>query len=170
VARYRIFPERARLEAEARSSLHPIRAETTGLQGWFEAELNDDRFDAKVPPSGRIELDVDRLKTGNPLYDMEIARRLESRKYPFVRGEVREIRELDSSGRYAVQGDLTLHGVTRPVEGEVRLRVADPRTVEIDGEMRLDMREFGLEPPRVLMLKVYPDVRVRGRVAAEREG
>jgi hypothetical protein len=32
------------------------------------------------------------------------------------------------------------------------------------------MRHFDLEPPRVLMLKVYPEVRVRGRVVAEREG
>ena len=60
-------------------------------------------------------------------------------------------------------GELEFHGVTRPVEGEVRLRVVDERTVEIEGERVFDLRDYGLEPPRILMLKVYPEVRVRGQ-------
>jgi polyisoprenoid-binding protein YceI len=169
VARYRIVPERSRLEAEARSSLHPIRAETTGLEGYFEAELAGDRFGPAVAPTGCVEIDAERLKTGNFLYDGELGRRLETRKYPRIRGEVRGVQAIDSGSRHAVRGALTFHGVTRPVEGEVRVRSVGERTVEIEGELVLDMRHFDLEPPRVLMLKVYPEVRVRGRVVAERE-
>jgi hypothetical protein len=32
-----------------------------------------------------------------------------------------------------------------------------------------DMRDFQLDPPRLLMLKVHPQVRVRGRLVAVRE-
>jgi len=169
VARYHILPERSRLAAEARSSLHPIRIETTGLEGWFEAELVGNRFDPGVSPKGCVEIPAARLKTGNPLYDRELERRLEVRRYPDVRGEVREVRELDPSGRYLVRGELSFHGATCTVDGEVRLRVVDARHVEVDGEQVIDMRRFGLDPPRILMLKVYPEVRVRGWVVAERE-
>jgi polyisoprenoid-binding protein YceI len=170
MARYRIVPERSRIEAEARSSLHPIRVETVGLEGYFDAEIVGARLDPSGPPSGCVEIDADRLKTGNGLYDRELERRLEIRKYPRIRGEVRGMREVDSGRRYVVRGDLTFHGVTHPEEGEVGLRTLDERTVEIEGQLIIDMRNFGLEPPRLLMLKVEPDVRVRGRVVAQREG
>jgi polyisoprenoid-binding protein YceI len=68
-----------------------------------------------------------------------------------------------------VLGQLEFHGVARPVEGEVRLRVVDERTLEIEGERVFDLRDYGLEPPRILMLKVYPEVRVRAQVIAEQE-
>lgn len=170
MARYRIVPERSRIEAEARSSLHPIRVETVGLEGYFDAEIVGDRLDPSGPPSGCVEIDADRLKTGNGLYDLELERRLEIRKYPRIRGEVRGMREVDSGRRYVVRGELTFHGVTHPEEGEVGLRTLDERTVEIEGQLIIDMRNFGLEPPRLLMLKVEPDIRVRGRVVAQREG
>jgi polyisoprenoid-binding protein YceI len=168
VARYRILPERSRIVAEARSSLRPIRADTTGLQGHFEAELTGGRLGA-TPPHGQVELAVQCLKTGNPLYDYQIERRLDARRYPRIRGEVREWHEIDA-GRYRVKGALSFHGVTRVLEGEVRLRIVDERTVEFDGERVFDIRDFGLEPPHFLMLKVHPEVRVRGHVLAEREG
>jgi len=169
MARYRIVPSRSRIEAEARSSVHPIHVETEGLEGYFEAEVSGDRIDASVTPSGRVELDAERLKTGNGLYDRELERRLEMRKFPRIRGEVRGMREVDSGRRYLVRGDLTFHGVTHAVEGEVGLRSLDERTVEIEGHQVIDMRNFGLEPPRFLMLKVYPEIQVRGRVVARRE-
>ena len=167
MARYRIVPERSRIQAEARSSLHPIRVDTTGLEGGFEAEVADGRVDPGSVRGGWVEIDADRLKTGNGLYDRELERRLETRKYPRIRGEVRGMRALD--GRYTVRGDLSFHGQTHPVEGEVQLRSVDERTVEITGEQVFDMRQFGLEPPRLLMLKVHPEIHVRGSVIALRE-
>jgi polyisoprenoid-binding protein YceI len=169
VARYRIVPERSRLTAEARSSLHPIHVETTGLRGGFEAELVDGGFAAGTAPTGHVELDAKRLKTGNGLYDGELERRLETRKFRVVGGDVREVTALDG-GRHRVAGDLSFHGVTHAVEGTVRLRALTDRTVQVEGDLVFDMRHFDLEPPRLLMLKVHPQVRVHGHVVAEKEG
>ena len=55
------------------------------------------------------------------------------------------------------------------MEGEVGLRALDEWTVEIEGHQVIDMRNFGLDPPRLLMLRVEPEIRVRGRVVARRE-
>ena len=168
MARYRLVPERSKIWAEARSSLHPIKVETTGLEGVLEMTIIDGHLDANAPVSGNVELDASLLKTGNGLYDRELERKLEMRKYPRVRGRVISVKVLDSRA-YHVQGELSLRGQTSPVEGDVRMRIVDATTVEFQGEQTIDIRNFGLEPPKFLMLKVYPDVKLRGLVIAQLE-
>jgi hypothetical protein len=69
-----------------------------------------------------------------------------------------------------VAGELKFHGVTQREDGEVTVEVNDGRTLVIDGEQTFDVREFDIEPPKFLMLKVHPDVTVRVHVVAEAEG
>lgn len=168
MARYEIIPERSPLAAEARSSVHPIRVEATGFQGYLDLELADGRLDLAAPVGGHVEFPADRVKTGNRLYDYELDRRLDVRRYPRMTGDVREIRPRVGGNGYRMRGDLTFHGVTRSVEGDLRVRPLDDQTIEVEGELQLDMRDFGLEPPKLLMLRVHPDVRVRARAIAKR--
>ena len=168
MARFKISRERSHLWVEARSSLHPVRAESAAIEGFIEAETDSTGLDLKTAPQARIEVEAASLKTGNGLYDRELERRLEIRNYPRIAGDVLEVKQMDSAPRYRVRGNLSLHGVTKTVDGEVRLRVLDAQTLEFEGERVFDMRDFGLNPPRILMLKVYPDVKVRGLIVAEK--
>ena len=84
---------------------------------------------------------------------------------PTILGELREATPLAGDGNFRVQGDLTFHGVTRTVTGEVRVGIDDGALV-IEGEQVFDVREFGITPPRILMLRVDPDVMVRIRLVA----
>ena len=170
MARFRIVPERSQFFAEARSSVHPIRVDTTGFEGYLDVEVEAGRLKLDGPVNAHVELEAERLKTGNGLYDRELERKLEVRRYPRIKGDVREVHPVDSNGRYRVRGELTLHGTTKSVEGDVNIKLVNDTTIEIEGERAFDMRDYGLDPPRLLMLRVYPDVRVRGRVVAEREG
>lgn len=173
--RYRVLPQRSRVEIHAKSSLHPIEGEATGLEGVIQAELRDGEFDLSTPPTMRIELPVDRLQSGNPLYDRELQRRIEARKYRRIRGESREVRKLEQRGqldrvaRYRVRGDLSFHGVTQPVEGDVTLTVPREGMIELEGEQTFDIRGWKVDPPRILALRVHPDVNVRLRLVAQRE-
>jgi polyisoprenoid-binding protein YceI len=169
MARYRLVAERSKIWADARSSLHPISLETTGLEGLLEMTIVDGHIDTSAPVSGSVELDASLLKTGNGLYDRELERKLEMRKYPRVRGRVISVKALDSGTSYRVQGELSLRGQTSQVQGDVRMRIIDATTVEFQGEQTIDIRNFGLEPPKFLMLKVYPDVKLRGLVIAQLE-
>ncbi len=58
------------------------------MGGFVAAELNPGGLDLKVTPQGKLEVDVDGIKTGNMLYDRELERQLEVRKYPRIRGEI----------------------------------------------------------------------------------
>jgi polyisoprenoid-binding protein YceI len=167
MARYRVVPEKSRLWAEARSSLHPIKIETSGLTGTIEAEVTEGQATLGAP--FHVEMDVERLRSGNVLVDGELQRRLETRKFRAVVGAVREVVRRDS-GRWFLRGELTLHGVARLTDAEVTVRVVDDKTIEIEGEKVIDMQDYGLTPPKLLMFRVYPEVKVRARLVAEREG
>ncbi len=167
MATFRIDPGRSRVWIEARSSMHPINGEAEGLEGLIEAQVTDGRIDLSGMPSIKIELPVENLRSGKRLEDAEMMRRIDARRFPRIRGETTELKE--TNGGYRARGDLTFHGVTRQVEGEVTISAPDERSLVIEGEQVFDIRDFGVEPPKILMLKVHPDVRVRVKVVAEQE-
>ncbi len=165
MARYRVIPERSRLWAEARSSLHPVRVETSGLTGHVEAEVAEGQVRLGAP--FQVEIDAARLRSGNGLIDGELQRRLETRKFPTVVGAVRAAAA--EGARWRLNGDLTLHGVSRATDAAVTVKLVDADTIEIEGEKVIDMRDYGLTPPKLLMFRVHPDVKVRARLVAVRE-
>ena len=68
----------------------------------------------------------------------------------------------DVSGRQAdATGALTITGVTQPVNFPVSLTPTG-EGVEIEGDLRLDMTTFGVEPPVVMLglLRVRPQIRI----------
>jgi polyisoprenoid-binding protein YceI len=148
--------------------MHPIHGEADGLEGSIEADVADGHIDVTGVPKISIELPVENLQSGKKLEDAEMMRRIDSRRFPKIRGETTELRK--NGGTYQIRGDLTFHGVTRAVEGEVTICVPDERSLLIEGEQVFDIREFGVEPPKILMFRVHPDVRVRIKVVAQQEG
>ena len=169
MTRFRIVPERSRVWIDASSSVHPIHSETNGLEGWFEAELGDrGQIEGHAGPHGHLELAVGRLTSGNPLLDREMKRRIDARRYPTISGELTAMEVGSENGHYQARGEVTFRRVTRPVEGELAVSLDDDRTVRITGQRVFDVREFDFEPPKILMLKVHPEVSVRIEIVAER--
>jgi polyisoprenoid-binding protein YceI len=165
MSRFAIVPERARVRIEARSSVHPITGEASGLAGYLQVGGADGRLNLAEPAEFHLEVPVGRLTSGNPLYDRELRRRLEIERYPLITGTARDVTEV-APGRYRVRGDLTVHGVTRTVEGELQLGFSGDGSLVVEGAQVFDIRQFGLEAPRLLMLKVDPEVLVRIRIEA----
>ena len=165
--RFNIVPERSRVWLEASSSVHPIHGEAAGLSGSIDVQFDGAAgLDLSSSPEIRVELPVEQLKSGNRLEDAEMMRRVDARRYPTIRGVVKDIKPMGVDGRYMVTGDLTFHGVTQTVEGEVTLSRPDDQTVVFEGEREFDVRDFKVSPPKILMLKVHPEVKVRIRVEA----
>jgi polyisoprenoid-binding protein YceI len=170
VAHYRIVPDRSQVLIDAKSSLHPIHTRTDGLEGYLELEvLGAGRVNLHSSPKSKLSLPVDQLKSGNRLEDRELKRRIDARRYPTIDGELSELRETGDEGRYLASGDLTFRGVTNTYEDEVTIAQVDDRTLRVEGEHTFDIRDFGMEPPKILMLRVEPDVNVRVEIIAEKE-
>ena len=170
MGRYRIVPERSWVEIQARSSVHPIGTRTDGLEGHLDLEMLDGgSVNLESPPRGQLSLRVERLSSGNPLEDRELRRRIDTRRHPRIVGEFTGVQETGTGGRYRVRGDVTFRGVTRTYEDEMAFVTPDDRSIELEGEATFDIRDFGMDPPRILMLKVQPEVRVTAHVVAERQ-
>jgi len=170
VARYRIDPARSRVRIEARSSLHPIHSETDGLEGWVELDLDGgERIDLTVAPRAHLELAVDRLRSGNALEDRELKRRIDARRFPTISGDLSAMEATDRPGCYRVRGHVTFRGVSRPSEDEMTVSVDHADCLRMVGTSVFDIRDFGMEPPRILLLKVQPDVTVSVDITAPKE-
>jgi len=163
--RYVVVPSQSRVWIDARSSLHPIHSQTDGLEGWLDADPEAHRV-----TGGEVALPVERLSSGNPLYDREMRRRVDVRRYPSISGRLTAMVPTGQDGRYRVRGEVTFRGVGRDYEDEMELRVRDDGDIEVEGQRVFDIRDFGLEPPRILALRVYPDVSVRVSIVAARDG
>lgn len=144
-----------------RSSLHPINTETRGVTGWFATSTRaDGALDLEQPVEGELELAVARLTSGNQLYDRELRRRIDARRHPTINGRLTRVETRVAHPEYLVAGDVTFHGQTRSFEHPMRIEVRGSDAV-LSGESTFDIREFGMTPPSMLMVRVYPEVTVR---------
>ncbi|MDT7568798.1 MAG: YceI-like domain [Pseudonocardiales bacterium] len=169
MTKFLLVGERCELTATAKSTLHPIRAEATELTGWIEATPLDGALHPDAPVTARFELPLSALRVDNPLFGREVERRLEVKRHPLVVAEVDRVSggAADTDpGRYRANGQLTLHGVRHPVGGTATLRVGDAGELHVTGQVRLDIRDFGLRPPSMLGLRVRPEVDVELRIVA----
>jgi len=167
VARYRIEPKRSRVWIDARSTLHPISSTTDGLEGHVDLEMGEGGIDVGAHPAGRLSLAVGRLSSGRTLEDRELHKRIDARHHPTIDGVLTGIDPAPGGG-YLVSGELTFRGVTRPVTDAMVIEIVDDRTLHLSGRSRFDIRDFGMHPPRILMLKVEPVVDVRVDIVATR--
>ncbi|MHB1928954.1 MAG: YceI family protein [Acidimicrobiales bacterium] len=171
MTRYRIVPERSTVTIDARSNVHPIHTQTSGLEGYVELELGaDGAVDLEAKAAAALSLSVSHLQSGNRLEDREMQRRIDARRYPTISGELDRIEPGRGDGSYRVSGTVTFRGVSRPHADEMAIRAVDQRTVSLAGRSRFDVREFGMEPPRVLVLRVEPEVDVAVDIVAVAEG
>lgn len=174
MTRYRIVPERSRVWIDARSSVHPIHSTTDGLEGYVDLDGSDDdagQLTVGENPAGKLSLRVDQLSSGNRFEDRELQKRIDARKFPTIDGVLTGMKPADDADdQYTVTGDLVFRGVSRSYADGMTLTRVDDRTVRLDGRSTFDIRDFGMEPPRILMLRVEPDVDVRVEIIAMKEG
>jgi polyisoprenoid-binding protein YceI len=171
VARYRIVPSRSHVWIDARSNLHPIHSRADGLEGYVDLDSDAaGHVDPDAEPAGRLSFAVSRLTSGNGLEDRELQKRVDSRRFPTIDGVLTRMTSSKVNGRYRVSGDLSFRGVTKRCEDDMTVEFVDAETVTLAGSSTFDIRDFGMEPPKILMFKVDPTVQVRVEIVAEREG
>jgi polyisoprenoid-binding protein YceI len=167
MTRYSIVPDRSTVWIEARSNVHPIQTTTSGLEGFVELQIDPaGGIDLATAPVGRLSLDVERLKSGNRLEDREMQKRVDAKRFPRIEGVLDSMVGNGKDGSYKVTGEIKFRGVSRPHEDLMEISQVDERTIRLAGSSRFDIREFGMEPPKVLMLKVEPVVDVRVEIFA----
>lgn len=154
VNRYTVDAASATVVFGASSSVHPIRS-VGSASGWFRAAIDGAEFVDTGDIAGQLEVPLDGLSSGNPLIDREMKRRLASGKHPTIVARLESAVAKDAT-QMTVTGTIEFLGASTLVEGELSL-APGPRLV---GTGEFDVRWWGLEPPRLLMLRVEPIVTV----------
>jgi len=162
-----IDPDRSAVLIDVRSTVGPLSFGTLGVSGTISAAVSDGVLRTDIAPSGRLTIDVASLNSGNRLYDAELLRRIDARRFPMATVDVRECSVSGPGSRYRLAGELTFHGVTRPAEGTVSVDALSDRRLVITGEQVFDIRDFAVPSPTMLMLRIFPDVRVHLHAEAE---
>jgi YceI-like domain len=169
VIRFRVRPNASSVSTKMRSSVHDLHAETRTLAGTIDGELDSDgipKFDAAH--GARLQVPIQSMRSGNRLRDMEMQRRLDPRRHPYIEVVVDRAWQLDGSDKYRAAFRVSAHGRTQAFEENFQMRLQGRRLI-VEGEHAFDMRDFDVSPPRFLTLKVDPAVTVRARIVADRE-
>ncbi len=170
---YLVDPERSRATVEVDELLagaqRTARLTTQGIAG----SVAVDPSDAAGSQVGEIAVNVHQLRSDNALRDKAIRHDgLESHRYPEVRlrnaaveglsGPVRDGRAQDLT----IRGDLTAHGVTKPVvfAGSARL-AGDTLQAEVSTTLRMSDHDIG-PISKIGLVRTGDDVRVQLRLVA----
>ena len=158
--RYDLDPDASRVVIHASSSVHPIETEAP-LTGWIELTVGGDgTVDPAAPVAAHVEVPLGGLRSGNPLIDREADRRLDTRHHPTVTGDLQALTPAAGGGELTGIGDLTLKGVTAPIDGRLHVEAIDDGAIALTGETTFEVTDFGVQPPSLLLVKVHATVRV----------
>lgn len=167
--RFQVLAGRSRLDTETSSSVHPIHASASQLTGGVEGDFGPDGVpDFDKPHKAHLEVAIEALRTGNRLQDMEMQRRMDARAYPTIQITLLRAWKVDGDGRGRASFEVTARGRKRAYEEDFHLRVEGDR-IFVEGQHEFDMRDFGVDPPRFLSMKVHPQVKVQLKIEAEEQ-
>ncbi len=152
-------PEFCAVLVDARSTIGSVSFGSTDLTGVIEVELDGEDIVVTSSPLARLSLPLTSLMSGNPLYDAELRQRLDVQRFPDVALDLRESQHVGGPD-YRASGTVTLHGVTATLHGGVSITFPEPGVMAVTGEQVFDVRDFDIDLPTVLMLRIYPDVKV----------
>lgn len=167
---YRVVRNRSKLWADVKATLQQIRIEASDFEGEFDLPAEDEHLVAGPVTRGSIRLATASLDGGNRLFNRDLHRTIESRKYRDVVGEIREIVAGAEPDEFVVRGVLRLHGERSEVEGRVKAAYLEAGRVRLTGESSFHIRDHGIQPRRLVVLTVEPTVRFFGDLVVEPVG
>ncbi len=142
----------SRVVVRARSSIHDTDTVWDALSGTVTADPAD-LARAEV----ELAVDMSRYDAGDFLKNRKLKKDLGVEKYPTARFRLAALREVAEAapGKFTARAEGTIEWRTRTVSiaasGEGTLDAGELRAV---ARFELDVRGFGVEPPRFLMFKV----------------
>jgi polyisoprenoid-binding protein YceI len=147
--------------------MHPVHGQARNLAGSIEADVGPDgSLGAPQAVKMHVEFPVEQLRSGNSMQDAQMWKMIDSKRFPLVSADLKDLQPTATPNRYAASGDITLAGRSRRYSGELTFD-AGSDSIAVDGDLDLDIRDFGLKPPNLLIIKVEPVVKVSLHLVAK---
>lgn len=162
---YTVAPGSSRVTFYAHATGHDFQGATQDVRG----HIRFDPADLAGTVSGEVRVQASRLDTGIDRRNQNMWDLLEADKHRDIvftleRISVEAEKAAHNTGtfprRATLDGTLEVRGVQKAVTIPVELEPADGAVV-VRGSFPVDMRDFGIEPPRVaFIMRTRPAVRV----------
>jgi polyisoprenoid-binding protein YceI len=147
--------------------MHPVHGQARSLAGYVEAEVNPDgSVSAPQAVKMHVEFPVEQLRSGNSLQDAQMWKMIDSKRFPLVSADLKDLQPTATPNKYTATGAVTLAGRSRTYTGELTF-AAGSDSIAVDGNLDVDIRDFGLKPPNLLIIKVEPVVKVSLHLVAK---
>jgi polyisoprenoid-binding protein YceI len=131
------------------------------FSGSIEVAWDDQGRIATDPPAAmRMEVAVAKLRSGSSTKDQEIWRLIDVGRFPRIIAELRSIEPLYGSSIYQATGNVTLAGRTRSYTGQMLVVTENFSDVSVRGDLDIDIRDYGLEPPQMVFVRIEPIIAV----------
>lgn len=148
-------PSRLRIHGTSTINNFTIRAETMKAELWIPDPVRDSLSFRTVSsdPMGAVTIPVQGLHGGSALFNRDLHRALEAKKYPEVVYQLTGFRPGDALvtdpewRRLRTEGRLTITDVTRTIRMEITGRWSQPDRLEFKGNKILTIPEFDVTPP-----------------------
>ncbi len=161
-----VQPGRSAVLVKARSNVGPISFATSQVRGVISAEVEGKAIDLDAPVTAELTVSLRELTSGNSLYDTELKRRIDARRHPEAVLRLEQVAQAAATNQFELTGTIEFHAVLRPMRGLISVERLERDMMVIRGQQALDIREFDLDVPTTLALKIYPEVSVEMHVEA----
>ncbi len=153
--RYQASPG-SKLKLEGTSTVHDWTVEGGIMGGFIEFQseyplgASKPNSDVKVTPKVQVTIPVRSLKSGKSLMDDIMHDNLKVKDNPAIKYTLTEWKPKDRKAgdplQFDTKGDLTVAGVTKPIEMVVTLTPEGDK-LKATGTKDLKMTDFGMKPP-----------------------
>lgn len=141
---------------------------------WGETLIEVKEDDSFHVLAVHINLDVASIQSNRgKLMDKKTFHALMAEEYPQLIFELssleKTILKAKNSNLYSSLGKLSIAGVTRPIETEVKIIANTGTTFEVEGDQEINMTLFGIKPPNALLgiIKTRKVVRIHFKLLFE---
>jgi polyisoprenoid-binding protein YceI len=151
-----IDKEHSRIEVDVKAPFQPFVAQLTA----YTPHITVDPSAARIVHA-QLHFRFSELKTGKEQRDREMLEWQNTDQFPEAVFTLTRI-EPGADGKWRALGRLIFHGVTHEILVSLTVETRDKLVYSIDGDSRIDTRDFGLPLIRKYgLFKVDPEVSVR---------
>lgn len=116
---------------------------------------------------------VDSFDSGNGNRDADMRAATEAARFPSVTfkaaGRLPRLPSAGETAEVVLQGELTFHGRTRPIEAPIRVRFDTEDRATVEGTFGISLEAFEVERPSLLFVKVEDRVEITASLVVEAE-
>ena len=143
---YTATPGKSQVQVKGTSTVHEWESEVEDFTASLQATTENGSL--TIQAIG-FEAEVKSIKSGKRIMDNKTKGALKEKDHPQITFNLTNQKEVSES-EVTVAGDLTIAGVTKPVELTATYVITNG-TITVTGEYTLLMSDYGIDPPTAMM-------------------